>query len=146
MVEIENRVKRYIGQTVFFGALTGLLVALTLQLLGVDFAWVFGFLAFLLNFIPSVGEVVATLFAPAHRPAQPQPVEDRDGPGHRPPRAIEFVMGNLIQPEVQGGSLNLHPVIMLMSLIFFGMIWGIVGDFLATPIAGTSRSSSNASK
>jgi AI-2 transport protein TqsA len=55
------------------------------------------------------------------------------------PGAIEFIIGNLVQPKVQGGSLQLHPVVVLMSLIFFGMIWGIVGAFLATPIAGAIK-------
>jgi AI-2 transport protein TqsA len=139
LVEIENRVKRYIGQTVFFSALTGLLVALMLRLLGVEFAGVFGFLAFLLNFIPSVGAVVATLL--------PLPIVLLSPTLSKPamvlaialPGAIEFIMGNLIQPKVQGGSLQLHPVVVLMSLIFFGMIWGIVGAFLATPIAGAIK-------
>jgi AI-2 transport protein TqsA len=139
LAEIENRVKRYIGQTVFFSALTGLLVAITLWALGVEFAGVFGFLAFLLNFIPSVGAVVATLLPIPIVLLSPNLSPTAKVLAVALPGAIEFIIGNLVQPKVQGGSLQLHPVVVLMSLIFFGMIWGIVGAFLATPIAGAIK-------
>src|SRR5262249_20096716 len=59
--QIETRAQRYILQMVGFSALTGLLVGLCLGILGVDFAFAFGFIAFLFNFIPTVGSVIATL-------------------------------------------------------------------------------------
>jgi AI-2 transport protein TqsA len=55
------------------------------------------------------------------------------------PGAIQFVTGNIIQPRFMGSALDLHPVIVLMALIFFGMIWGIVGAFLAVPITAVIR-------
>jgi AI-2 transport protein TqsA len=55
------------------------------------------------------------------------------------PAAIQFVIGNLIQPRAQGASLELHPVVVLMALVFFGMIWGMVGAFLATPITAVIK-------
>jgi AI-2 transport protein TqsA len=50
------------------------------------------------------------------------------------PTAIQFVVGNVVEPRIMGRSLDLHPVVVLLGLIFFGMIWGIVGMLLATPI------------
>jgi len=50
------------------------------------------------------------------------------------PAAIAFVMGNVVQAKLLGDSLTLHPVAVLAGLIFFGMIWGIPGAFLATPM------------
>src|SRR5262249_55621312 len=61
LAAIEERITHYILQIVLFSILTGVLVGATLALLGVEFALVFGFLAFLLNFIPNVGAIIATL-------------------------------------------------------------------------------------
>ena len=132
--EIESNIKKYTTTMMLTSGLTGLLVGLTLSLLGVDFAWMFGFFAFLLNFIPNIGSVIATLL--------PVPVVILSSQLSMParilailiPALIQFTVGNLIQPKLMGRSLNLHPVAILLSLIFFGAIWGIIGMFLATPI------------
>jgi AI-2 transport protein TqsA len=139
LVEIESRVQRYITQMIAFSTLLGLLVAGVLALCGVQFAGLFGFLAFFLNFIPNVGGIIATLLPLPIILLSPDmsfvaKVFALAGPG-----LIQFVTGNIIQPRVQGSALDLHPVIVLMALIFFGMIWGIVGAFLAVPITATIR-------
>jgi AI-2 transport protein TqsA len=115
------------------------MVAGVLALCGVQFAGLFGFLAFFLNFIPNVGGIIATLLPLPIILLSPDmsyvaKVTALAGPG-----IIQFVTGNIIQPRVQGSALDLHPVIVLMALIFFGMIWGIVGAFLAVPITATIR-------
>ena len=50
------------------------------------------------------------------------------------PGLMQFAIGNLIEPRVMGASLDLHPVTVLLALIFWGTLWGIVGALLATPI------------
>ena len=60
-LEIESSIKKYTTTMLLTSGLTGFLVGLTLSILGVDFAWMFGFFAFLLNFIPNIGSVIATL-------------------------------------------------------------------------------------
>lgn len=137
--EIERGIKRYIISMIIFSAVTGLLVGGVLWILGVDFAWIFGFVAFLLNFIPSIGGILSTLL--------PLPVILLSNDAGvvqivlalAIPGAIQFLIGNVIQPKVQGGDLDLHPVTVLMALIFFGMIWGVVGMFLATPLAAVAK-------
>jgi AI-2 transport protein TqsA len=130
---IEARVTRYVLQIVGLSVLTGVLVGGTLAVLGVEFAFVFGFLAFVLNFIPTVGSILATLL--------PVPVvllsTDLSLTAQvlalAVPAAIQAVLGAFVQPRVQGEAMELHPVVVLMALIFFGMIWGIVGAILAVP-------------
>lgn len=139
LAEIETRVKKYVSQTVLFSFVTGVLVAGVLAVLGVRFAGVFGFLAFLLNFVPSIGSIIATLLPLPVVLLSPEMSPTAKVLALAIPAAIQFIIGNLIQPRVQGGSLQLHPVAVLMSLIFFGMIWGMVGAFLATPIAAVIR-------
>jgi len=131
--EIEKRVKRFIITKTILSAITGILVGIILGLCGVKFALVFGFLAFLLNFIPSLGSIIATLL--------PVPVILMGGLSPTVtviaialPAFIQFAVGNVIEPKIMGESLDLHPVTLLMALIFWGIIWGIVGMLLAAPI------------
>ncbi|NIP50566.1 MAG: AI-2E family transporter [Aliifodinibius sp.] len=138
-LEIDSSIKKYTTTMLLTSGLTGFLVGLTLSILGVDFAWMFGFFAFLLNFIPNIGSVIATLL--------PVPVvilNSQLGVATQIlavaiPAVIQFTIGNLVQPKLMGRTLNLHPVAILLSLIFFGAIWGIVGMFLATPITVVLR-------
>jgi AI-2 transport protein TqsA len=139
LAEIEARVKQYLIQMVGFAAATGLLVGLTLGLLGVEFSFVFGFLAFLLSFIPTIGGVIATLLPLPAIMLSPELSVTHKVLAVALPAAIQIVIGSFLQPKVQGGSLDLHPVAVLMALVFFGMIWGIVGAFLATPITGVIK-------
>ena len=120
-------------------AATGFLVGLVLWLLGVEFAWVFGFLAFLFNFIPNIGSVIATLLPLPVALLDPQMSVTIKVMVVAVPAGIQFIIGNLIQPKVMGQSLDLHPVAVLISLIFFGMIWGVIGMFLATPITAVMK-------
>lgn len=137
--EIENRVQRYISLTVFISALTGIFVGVPLSIMGVQFAAGFGFLAFLLNFIPNIGAVIATVL--------PLPIVLLDP--HMPiivklmvfviPTLVQVGIGSLVQPRMLGNSLELHPVVVLLSLLFFTMIWGVGGAFLATPLTAVIK-------
>lgn len=137
--EVESRTKRYLLTLLLTSSVTGVLVGFVLTVLGVRFAWMFGFLAFLLNFIPSIGSIIATLLPLPVALLDPQMGLVTKLLVLLIPGAIQFTVGNLIQPRVMGQSLNLHPVVVLLSLIFFGTIWGIVGMFLATPITAVVR-------
>jgi AI-2 transport protein TqsA len=131
--EMESRIRRYIITMTSISAVTGVLVGAVLAVLGVQAAILFGFLAFLLNFIPNVGSILATLL--------PIPILFISNLSTTEkilavaiPTAIQVAIGNFIQPKLMGDSMKLHPVVILMSLIFWGMIWGIVGMFFAVPL------------
>ena len=137
--EVETRIKRYVLTMMFTSGITGLLVGLILTILGVNFAWMFGFLAFMLNFIPNIGSVIATLL-----PLPVALIDPQLGIVSKVlvlviPGTIQFVIGNILQPKMMGESLDLHPVVILLSLIFFGTIWGIIGMFLAVPITAVLK-------
>ncbi|MBN2315438.1 MAG: AI-2E family transporter [Sedimentisphaerales bacterium] len=137
--EVETRIKRYLLTILLTSGFTGLLVGLVLEVLDVNFGWMFGFLAFLLNFIPNIGSIIATIL--------PLPVALIDPDLSivskilvlAIPGGIQFTIGNLIQPKLMGESLDLHPIVVLLSLIFFGTIWGIIGMFLAVPITAVVK-------
>jgi AI-2 transport protein TqsA len=139
LAEIETRVKSYIASTIFLSAVTGLLLGLVLALLGVEFAWVFGLLAFMLNFVPSIGAIIASLLPLPVILLSPDMSLTAKVLAIVIPAAIQFVIGSFVQPRVQGHALDLHPVVIVLALIFFGMIWGLMGAFLATPITAVVR-------
>jgi hypothetical protein len=94
----------------------------------------YGILAFVFNFIPSIGSIIVTVltilmcivqFAPVWSPVIFVGIMTL---------SIEMVLGNIIDPKLQGGQLNLSPVFILISLAIWGYIWGIVGMFIAVPL------------
>jgi AI-2 transport protein TqsA len=137
--EVETRIKRYVLTMMFTSGITGLLVGLILTILGVKFGWMFGFLAFMLNFIPSIGSIIATLLPLPVALIDPQLSIASKVLVLVIPGSIQFMIGNLLQPKMMGESLDLHPVVVLLSLIFFGTIWGIIGMFLAVPITAVLK-------
>jgi AI-2 transport protein TqsA len=132
--EVETRIKRYVLTMLVTSGITGVLVGLVLTVLKVRFGWMFGFLAFMLNFIPSIGSIIATILPLPVALIDPQLGIVSKVLVLAIPGGIQFVIGNLLQPKLMGESLHLHPVVVLLSLIFFGTIWGIIGMFLAAPI------------
>ncbi len=139
IVEIESRVKQYLTKQMALSFTTGILVGTTLSLIGVDLALVFGIFAFLLNFVPSIGSIIATLL-----PLPLVLVSPTIGTGGAflafvIPGSIQFVIGNLIAPKVLGDALDLHPVTILLSLMIWGGLWGFAGMLLAVPITATLK-------
>ena len=137
--DIEYRVRRFLLELFFLSAITGALVGATLSLLEVEFALVFGFLAFLLNFIPTIGAILATLLPLPVILLSPELTPAAKVLAVVLPGVVQGLIGAIIQPRVQAASLEVHPVVIVLSLLFFGMIWGIIGAFLATPLVGVLK-------
>jgi AI-2 transport protein TqsA len=136
--EIEAAVRRYIVTKFAISAVTGLVVWLILDLFGLRMASVFGLLAFLLNFIPNIGSIIATLL--------PLPLAWMQFDSIWPiigvvaiPGALQLVVGNAIEPKLLGRGLELHPVTILLALAFWGLLWGYMGMVLAVPITAIIR-------
>lgn len=53
--------------------------------------------------------------------------------------AVQIISGNVVEPKMLGDSVDIHPIVVLLTLMFWGMIWGIVGMFLATPITAAMK-------
>jgi AI-2 transport protein TqsA len=137
--EIASKIQRYIVVKAVISAATGLAVGTVLAVLGIDLAMVFGLMAFLLNFIPSIGSIVATLLPLPVVIFSPDIGTTAAVLAIAVPGLIQLVLGNVVDPLVMGESLDLHPIAIVISLIFWGMIWGIVGMLLAAPIAAILR-------
>jgi len=102
------------------------------MLLGVKFAPLWGLVAFLLNFVPAIGSVIAAI------PAVALAVVD-NGPETAISVAIGYIIinisiGNFLEPRVMGEGMGLSPLVVLMSLVFWGWVLGSVGMVLAVPL------------
>lgn len=129
---IRDDIQKYISIKMFTSALTGSLSYVILLVLDVDFAGVWGLLIFLLNFIPTVGSIIATIFPALIALAQSDGytlfVFVLIGIG-----ACQIAIGNILEPRMMGSSFNLSPIIILLNLALWGTIWGIIGMFLCVP-------------
>ena len=137
--DAERNIQRFLVTKASISAATGLAVGLTLGLLGVDLALVFGLFAFLLNFIPSIGSIVSTLLPLPVVLVNPEISGVVALLAITIPGAIQILIGNILEPRIMGSSLDLHPVAIVLALIFWGMLWGIVGMLLATPITAVIK-------
>ncbi len=137
--EAEERIERFLVTKAVISAATGLAVGLVLALLGIDLALVFGLFAFLLNFIPNIGSIVATLLPLPVVLVNPEISSGVALLAIAIPGAIQILVGNVLEPRIMGSSLDLHPVVIVLALIFWGMLWGIVGMLLATPITAVLK-------
>ena len=140
LVRVNNIVKNlnaYFGTKALTSLVTGGLVALSLTIIGIDFPLLWGFLAFLLNFIPNIGSIIASVPAILLGLIQ-------SGISTALIVLIAFlfinvVIGNVIEPRLMGRNLGLSPLIVFLSLIFWGWVLGTVGMLLATPLTMTIK-------
>lgn len=125
--------ERYLlTQTVISVIITGLTFA-TLGLIGLENALFWSFLIFFLNYIPTIGSIVAVVLTTAVALVQFPTL----GPVAGVAIGVsvwQFVIGNFLQPRMTGESLNLSAVVVLLALTIWGTIWGIAGAFLAAPL------------
>lgn len=135
---VDSQVRRYLVTKTLVSLVTGILTFLVLLLVGVDFPLVWGFLAFVLNYIPNFGSLLAVLFPVLLSALQ----FESFGVALLVLLllvACQTVMGNIVEPRVMGFSLNLSPLLILVSLIFWGWLWGAWGMVLAVPMTASIK-------
>ena len=131
---ILNLVGRYFFIKLIISILTGLEVWGVLKFLGVDFALVWGGIAFALNFVPTVGSTAVVIMISIQGVVQFYPDVFLPTVVFLLNLGIQQLMGNLIEPRIQGSNLNLSPVLILLALAFWAWLWGPLGAVLAVPI------------
>ncbi len=131
--KISNSISSYISLKTLVSIITGTLSYIVLALIGIDSPLFWAFLIFILNFIPTIGSLIATLF-----PASMALLQFGDinvalivlgAVG-----AIQLIMGNIIEPKIMGNSLNVSSFVVILALSLWGAIWGITGMVLSVPI------------
>lgn len=138
MHRINKSVQQYLGLKTLISLLTGVLVAASLALLQAPFPFLWGLLAFLLNFIPNIGSIVAGI------PPILITLFDSGSITKTVSVAVAFVViqtvvGNFVEPKVLGKGLDLSPLVVLLSLLFWGWLWGIPGMLLSVPLTAALK-------
>ncbi|MCR5724166.1 MAG: AI-2E family transporter [Treponema sp.] len=131
---IVSEITRYISIKFVISLTTGTLITLGLLLIGLDFALFWGFVAFIMNFIPTFGSIlsvfITTLFALLQFYPSPAPIVGTAIFS----TAVNFVLGNILEPRIEGRNLGVSPFIILVSLSLWGWMWGFLGMVMAVPI------------
>ncbi len=129
-----RQVSKYLVLKVFISAITGVVFYIICKIVKLDFAFVWAVLTFVMNFIPTFGSIIITFlvilmallqFVPHWSPVIFVAISTI---------AAQNIIGNIIEPRVQGTQLNLSAFVILVALSVFGYIWGIIGMFVAVPL------------
>lgn len=131
--KIEKSVGSYLYLKTLVSILTGFLSFIALWAIGVEAPVFWAFLIFLLNYIPTIGSLIATIFPSLFTLLQ----FGEFGPffwvlgivG-----AIQLIVGNIVEPKVMGNSLNISSLVVILALSIWGVMWGITGMILSVPI------------
>lgn len=131
---IYDDTKTYIGIKTFTSLLTGFVSYWIMWGVDLDFALFWALLIFLFNYIPTIGSIVATFF--------PSVLSLVQFPDTLAPflvivlgvSAVQVVVGNILEPRLMGNTLNLSPLVILLSLGLWGSLWGVPGAILCVPI------------
>lgn len=132
--QIDYSIRRYLSVKTLMSLLTGFLSYFALLFIGVEAPLFWSFLIFVMNFIPAIGSLIATVFPALFAMLQF---------GELMPGmwvliivgAIQLFIGNYVDPKFTGDSLNVSPLVIILGLAVWGAIWGIIGMLLSVPIS-----------
>ncbi|MFW7379836.1 MAG: AI-2E family transporter [Oligoflexus sp.] len=136
--EINRSISKYLALKASISALTAISVGSILYVLDLEFALLIAILTFLLNFIPNIGSILASIL--------PLPMALLDYRGIEwflavmlLPAGVQLFFGNIVEPKWQGDSLKLHPITILLALLVWGLVWGPAGMFVAVPLTTVAK-------
>ena len=129
---IGKSIRHYLSIKTVMSLLTGLIIWIGLLIVGVDYAIIWALIAFLLNYIPNIGSIIAALPAVLFALIQL-------GPAGAVWTVVVFVsvnmvVGNLVEPKMMGQGLGLSTFVVFVALLFWGFVLGTVGMFLSVPL------------
>lgn len=130
-------IQRYLAIKTAISLLTGTLVAIWLWIIGVDFPVLWGMMAFMLNFVPNVGSLIAAIPAILFAMLQLGTWSAVLAAGGY--LTVNIVLGNLVEPHLMGRRFGLSTLVVVVSLVFWGWLWGPVGMLLSVPLTVVLR-------
>ena len=141
--EVRRAMEQYLWVQTALSIIATSLTYVTLLVIGLDNALFWAFVIFVLNYIPTVGSIIATVLPALFAVVQPL----TSWPGWMPDDSLlcgaivfagvavwQFLIGNFVAPRMQANSLNLSALVVLLSLAVWGALWGPVGMFLSAPL------------
>lgn len=133
LTSISEHIRRYLITKTLISCLTGLVVGLVALAFGLDFPLFLGLVAFLLNFIPNIGSFIATILPAMIALLQFESVA-LAAIVALILIVVQNILGNIVEPRLMGSSLDLSPTVILVSLIFWGWLWGVWGMVISVPL------------
>lgn len=130
---IDGDIRTYIGVKTFVSLLTAVISFAIMRWVGLDFADFWALLIFVLNFIPSIGSIIATILPSLLALVQ----FDTLTPFlviFFAVTATQILIGNILDPNLMGHRLNISPLVIVLSLVLWGFLWGVPGMFLGVPM------------
>lgn len=130
---VSRTIRMYLSITTIVSLATGILTYFICEYFGLQGAVLWAFLAFILNFIPTIGSFIAVLIPSLFALVQFDILSDV---------AIlvgllalvQFIIGNIVYPKLMGNKLNISQFVVILSLVIWGAMWGTVGMFLSVPL------------
>ncbi|MCH9672516.1 MAG: AI-2E family transporter [Gammaproteobacteria bacterium] len=135
--QFSENLRRYLAIKSLASLGTGAFICICLWLIGVDYPVLWGMLAFLLNYVPNIGSIIAAVPAVILAFIQLGPVPALWATGAY--AVVNIVFGNIIEPRFMGRGLGLSTLVVFLSLVFWGWILGPVGMFLSVPLTMTAK-------
>ena len=131
--EIPAQIQFYLGMKSLFSAITAIIIYIVMKIMGFDFAEFWAVCIFFMNFIPNIGAVIVTLVMTLFAYFQWLDIA-KVGLFFVAQLGIHGIIGNVVETHYLGRTMNLSPMVLLLSLCFWGMLWGGMGLFLAVPM------------
>jgi len=129
---IIERINQYMGIKIAISFLTGVIIAIGLTFMGIHYPLLWGFLAFLLNFVPSVGSIIAAV--PVIALGLVLGGISKAVSVFLLFLCVNIILGNLMEPRILGRGLGLSPLFVIFSLLFWGWLFGPIGVLLSIPL------------
>lgn len=137
--QVEKRIKKYLFLKGLLSLAMGASATLIYASLRVHLAFLFGVITFVLNFLPNIGAVIATCLPIPLMLVNPGVGFTRLFLAVVLPTLVHVLIGGVIEPKVMGDSLELHPIVVMLCLIFWGMVWSLPGMLLAAPLTAAVK-------
>ena len=135
---MREKLTQYISMKTFISVLNGTATALFTWVLGIDFPFVWGVLTFMLNFVPNIGLLIAAI--PPILLAFIQFDTPTVGIAASVGLTVAYnLIGNVLEPKLLGRALSLSPLVVFISLLFWGWYWGFIGVVLSIPLTVAVR-------
>ena len=130
---IAHEFRRFAGVKTVTSAITGISTGIATWLLGVEHPWIWGLAAFALEYLPTIGSFIAifppVLYSLVQFDGLLRPVIVLVTIG-----ALQLILGNYVDPKIEGRFLSLSPAVVLLAIVFWGWVWGVAGALLGVPI------------
>ena len=134
--EIAHGVRHYFLAKSVTSLITGAATLLLTLAFGLDLAWIWGMLAFLLEYVPSIGSLIAvvppTIFAFVQFDGMTKPLALAGSL-----TVMQLVLGNFVDPKIEGRFMSVSPLVVLLSIVFWAWVWGPFGALLGVPVTVT---------